>query len=455
VLKKILIISFFSLILRWQSWGLPLNRDEGAYAYMATRFFDSDFVLYKDAFEHKPPGIHLLYWIGFQIFGESQLSVRILSFINSVVSTLIIINILEIVKVKKKFLLVGFYMLMANSFVLEGLVANTEMFMVTFLMLSLLLVIQKRLYVLAGFLAGFSFLIKPIAFTNIGVLVILLIFLKSKLLAFAKFGAGLAVPVAAVIIYFYFRGAWGAFWESVVVFNRIYVSSGIENVVDKVGLVGIVTRGNLLMNMLLVSALVLGFVYRKKLNNQRIFFLLWLAAYWIAAKLTSRDVLHYYFPIISAGVLVFGVFWQERQAPKIFFVNIFIFLSLWGYLWFINPRSAYTKTFGSTVRYAYEGREIGFEIKERTSKEDLIFLWIDEPEILFYSNRNSTSRHLNTFGTLIPVQLEVLKNGLSKKPKVMVTYGGQEEKWFLEFLSENKYKIESKYSIARIYWREQ
>jgi len=121
----------------------------------------------------------LLYWIGFQIFGESQLSVRILSFINSVVSTLIIINILEIVKVKKKFLLVSFYMLMANSFVLEGLVANTEMFMVTFLVLSLLLIIQKKLYFLAGVLAGLSFLIKPVAFTNIGVLVISLFFLKS------------------------------------------------------------------------------------------------------------------------------------------------------------------------------------------------------------------------------------------------------------------------------------
>jgi len=455
VLKKILIISFFSLILRWQSWELPLNRDEGAYAYMATRFFDSDFVLYKDAFDHKPPGIHLLYWVGFQIFGESELSVRTLSFINSVASTLIIIKILEIVKVKKKFLLVSFYMLMANSFVLEGLVANTEMFMVTFLVLSLLLIIQKKLYFLAGVLAGLSFLIKPVAFTNIGVLVISLFFLKSKFLAFVKFVVGVVVPVAAVFMYFYLRGVWSVFWESVVVFNLSYVISGIESVIDKVGLVGIVTRGNLLMNMLLVSALVLGFVYRKKLNKQRIIFLLWLTAYWIGAKLTSRDVLHYYFPIISAGILIFGVFWKEKLAPKIFFVNMLVFLILWGYLWFIDPRNAYTKTFGSTVRYAYEGREIGFEIKKRTSEKDLIFLWIDEPEILFYSNRNSTSRHLNTFGTLIPGQLEVLIKGLSKKPKVMITYGGQEEKWFLEFLMESKYSIENKYSVARIYWREQ
>ena len=421
---------------------------------MATRFFDSDFVLYRDAFEHKPPGVHLLYWLGFQLFGESEYSVRLLSFLNSVASTLIIIKILEIVKIKKKLLLVGFYMLMSNSFVLEGLVANTEMFMITFLVLSLLLVIQKKLYLLAGVLAGLSFLIKPVAFTNIGVLVLTLFLLKNRILSYFKFSMGVLTPIVAISMYFYLRGAWGAFWESVVVFNRIYVISGIESIVDKVGLVGIVIRGNFLMNMLIVSALVLGFVYRKKLNKQRIIFLLWLAAYWIGAKLTSRDVLHYYFPMISAGILVFGVFWKERLASKIFFVDMLIFLILWGYLWFIDPRNAYTKTFGNTVRYAYEGREIGLEIKSRTIEEDLIFLWIDEPEILFYSNRNSTSRHLNTFGTIIPGQLDVLKSGLVKKPKVMITYGGAEELWLMKYLSENNYRIENKYSIARIYWRE-
>src|SRR3989344_9323439 len=113
--KVVLIVAVVTFLLRWQTWTLPLNRDEGAYAYMATRLFKPGFMLYRDVFEHKPPGIHLLYWTAFQFFGESEFSVRLLSYLNAVAGTLIVFYILN----KSRFF-TGIYILMSNSFILEG-----------------------------------------------------------------------------------------------------------------------------------------------------------------------------------------------------------------------------------------------------------------------------------------------------------------------------------------------
>ena len=56
--------------LRARVLSVPLERDEGEYAYIAQRMFASD-VPYRDAFIQKTPGTVFVYAAAFQFFGQS------------------------------------------------------------------------------------------------------------------------------------------------------------------------------------------------------------------------------------------------------------------------------------------------------------------------------------------------------------------------------------------------
>src|SRR2546423_10451642 len=59
-----------ALLLRWPLASIPLERDEGEYAYIAQRWLRGD-VPYRDAFDQKPPGAFAAYAVTFGLLGES------------------------------------------------------------------------------------------------------------------------------------------------------------------------------------------------------------------------------------------------------------------------------------------------------------------------------------------------------------------------------------------------
>ena len=74
VLFSIAIISAYFL-LRLNIVDIPLNRDEGGFAYFG-RLLSQGGTLYKDGFDHKPPGIWILYAF-FSLFIVSTLNPRL------------------------------------------------------------------------------------------------------------------------------------------------------------------------------------------------------------------------------------------------------------------------------------------------------------------------------------------------------------------------------------------
>ena len=53
-------ICLFALLLRFPVAGMPLERDEGEYAYIAQQWLQGA-LPYRDTFDQKPPGVHLMY----------------------------------------------------------------------------------------------------------------------------------------------------------------------------------------------------------------------------------------------------------------------------------------------------------------------------------------------------------------------------------------------------------
>src|SRR5947199_2707664 len=63
-------VCLFACLLRWPIAAVPLERDEGEYAYIAQRWALGE-VPYRDSFDQKPPGVFAAYAVIQRILGES------------------------------------------------------------------------------------------------------------------------------------------------------------------------------------------------------------------------------------------------------------------------------------------------------------------------------------------------------------------------------------------------
>ena len=68
------ILAFAALRVPYVS--VPLERDEGEYAYIAWRWLEGD-VPYRDAFDQKPPAVFAVYALAFATLGQSVEAIHV------------------------------------------------------------------------------------------------------------------------------------------------------------------------------------------------------------------------------------------------------------------------------------------------------------------------------------------------------------------------------------------
>ena len=69
-------LGLLTLAVRFSDLRMPLERDEGEYAYGAQEIARG-YMPYKDTFCQKPPGIFAWYRLGFRLFGESVVGIHL------------------------------------------------------------------------------------------------------------------------------------------------------------------------------------------------------------------------------------------------------------------------------------------------------------------------------------------------------------------------------------------
>src|SRR5438128_2470887 len=69
--------------------AIPLERDEGEYAYIAQRMLHGE-LPYRDAFDQKPPGVFLAYLVPVRIFGTSVVAIHVTAYIWSALTALFV-----------------------------------------------------------------------------------------------------------------------------------------------------------------------------------------------------------------------------------------------------------------------------------------------------------------------------------------------------------------------------
>lgn len=444
VVKKIILFVFIILsfalliiILRWQSWMIPVDGSEALYSYFATHLFKPDFIPYRDAFEQKLIGIFFIYRLAFDIFGVNSFAIRALGTINSMIAASLVF--LVIIKLQKSYLwaylLTIFYIFLANSFYLDALTQKNESFISTILIFIFLLFVhfyqKSRLNVLAGiilgFLMGLAILIKQSAYFDVVIIPIwLYLFKKESLKSFLPFYLIFAfLPMILTSTYFWYIGVWKYYWEAVSTFQNSFILEGLvemfKTVVLHLNIFWFIKFPNF-VGLLMISCAILFWSYRKKAWSNPLMSLsvIFIIITLVQAKIQWRDVGQYYFIIVAPVIFFYATYPKNQLFKLITALTFIIYLWGWGTIWLLPAKEAHFAYNGKGIEVDYDLVDLGYEIRNKTDKDQKIINLTDETEIYFYADRDSPSRFLQSAANWLPTFNEELTNSLIKKDVAVI-----------------------------------
>ncbi len=218
---------------------MPLERDEGEYAYAAQVWLDGG-LPYRDVYTMKWPGTFVAYAAIFQVFGQSPAAIRLgLLFVNLATAAGVFV-------LAREFLRPGFACFATACFLIQtlsvrghGIMANTEHFALIGIVWGLCALAQglrnlrPGMLLLSGVLLGCGMLVKQhaIMFVALGAALCAAQAWTSDAphrrrawFALLWYGAGAGLVVAALLIVIRGSGAWPQFWYWTVVYARSYAS---------------------------------------------------------------------------------------------------------------------------------------------------------------------------------------------------------------------------------------
>jgi 4-amino-4-deoxy-L-arabinose transferase-like glycosyltransferase len=422
---KLLFIAGIVLItaaLRIPFLDLPFERDEGGYAYIASRL-DAHELPYRDWIDQKPPGIFWIYRAALTLPLESVRAVHLVAILVSAASSCALFFLARrFVSSFWAFSASAAFALFSADPFIEGTAANTEIFMLLPLLLSqivFLRVLDKTshrivLIVLCGALIGIATIFKQVAAVNWPLLIGLfpiLIASEDRWRRTVRFGAWLTLGVLTVwwvvAVYFWWHDALTQFLSTAFAYNFEYVSS--LNWTDRWRLSSeTLTRlahSELFLWILSATGLVAAFYRRENIS------LLFVGG-WIAASLVAVGASGYFFPhyfqqllppLILAAVI--GAQWLEQSRrwrniwiPRLLLTVILVALSLrasWPFWFAYSPAEAAQKIYPGD--FVADMRKIAARVAELTSSDRRVFVFGAEPEVFFYAHRVSATRYIFIF----------------------------------------------------------
>lgn len=448
------LIVLLVIILRWRLLGVPLERDEGEYAYMGQLMLQG-IPPYSLAYNMKFPGTHFIYAILMAIFGQSTQGVHIGLMLVNITSVVLLFFVARSFMSPVAALLASavFGLLSLASTVL-GFAFHATHLVTVFALGGTLVLLQafrrKSLwpYFWSGVLLGLGVLMKQsgVFFVVFGGLAIILHgwTLRSYHLKIigkhqAVFAAGSIAPIALLFALMYLTGVFDKFWFWTFTYLREYgtqvaAGSAWGNFIDGAGKV---VSGYYLFWIIAGMGLLLSFFRAGKDRDRR---LLWLLA--LCAALTVVPGLyfrkHYFIAFLPVVGLFFGLLvddagklpavnprWAKAGGVLLFVLAAGIALNYdRDYLFAQSPQQISRDVYGFNP--FPESVVIADYIRERTSERDLIAVIGSEPQIPFYSRRLSSTGYIYTYNMMelhdynLSMQQEMAAEIERYPPKYMV-----------------------------------
>lgn len=452
----LLVIVFFALV-RFRLRSMPLERDEGEYAY-AGQLILQGIPPYRFVYSMKLPGTDAAYALLLAVFGQTPSGIHTgLILINAATALLIFVLALRLFGYLAATIAAASYALLSASASVMGFAAHASHFVVLPAVAGVLLLLEalrlQRLWLFfdSGLLLGLALVMKQpgaVFLVFAGVYLVknsLKRPLDGRRLAhnIAALMLGGALPFATVVLITLKTGLFPKFW-----FWSFRYASQYAQVLTRDEAIA---RFNYVVPKMLASAAWVWMIAAVGLSTvvwsararRHAFFLASFLFFSILAVCPGLYFREHYFimmlPVVSllAGVAVAAVTDKlaavKRPAilvaiPTLAFVAAFA-QSVWqqrSFFFYFDPIAA--------VRTVYprnpfpEALEIASFIRSRTPKNARIAVLGSEPEIYFYSHRHSATGYIYTFPLMEPqkyaaqMQGEMIAEIEDARPEYMVYF---------------------------------
>jgi len=422
----------FCAAVRIRLADVPLERDEGEYAY-AGQLLLQGVPPYQLAYNMKFPGTYYAYAAILASFGASPRGVHLGLLVVNAATTLLVYLLGKrlLGTLPGVFSAWAFALLSLDRWIL-GVFAHATHFVILPVVASLVLLVRdlgserRGAFFASGVLLGLAVLMKQHAalFLPLGLGLVAWGALRgadgspiAAIRRVAWVASGAVAPFAALVVLFLAQGVLGQFWFWTFQYAREYVTrlplssspgrflAGLAVVsaanpaiwlAGAVGLVALWTRGwsseaRVVLTALLVSSLlatVPGFYFRPH------YFIVMLPAVALLVGVAAGSAERLLRTIVSNGTAA-GLVVAGGVALAAMYV-----LSESAYLFSWTPRTLSRMCYGANP--FVESEEIARYIRERTGPDDRIAILGSEPQIYFYAQRRSATGYIYAYPLMEP-----------------------------------------------------
>jgi hypothetical protein len=410
---------------------VPLERDEGEYAYMGQLLLKG-FAPFQHAYSMKLPGVSVMYALSMACFGQSSTGVHMALLLANFASTLCVYLLAcRLMDRQAACLSAASFALLSLSQTVYGVFAHATQFILPFSLAGLLVLLRpnpnRRLLPLfsAGLCLGLAFLMKqPAALLG---LFALIYFLWQALrqegwdrsrvaLGSLALLAGLALPYGLVLAWVVRAGTFDAFWFWTVTYAKEY-STGVplgQGLQDLVHNFGVVYDPQAALYLLAAAGLVL-LARHFRTTPYAPFLVGYLLFSFLAVCPGLYFRWHYFVLILPATALLIGCAgshlseWASRSAGSGTLGRLLPVLLVGAALCYGCYVERYFMFSYTPLEMSYHiyrtspfpvAQEIGSYLKAHTSEKDTIAVLGSEPQIYFYADRLSSTPHIYMYSLM-------------------------------------------------------
>jgi hypothetical protein len=404
--------------------SIPLERDEGEYAYIAWRLRHNE-LPYRDWVDQKPPAVFYTYRLALSLPFESVRAIHLVGLLFAAVSTCALFCLgLRFMAPFWAWLGAALFALLSADPLVEGTAANTELFMLCPVMFAAIAFFDAAgktkhrvaFMALAGALTGIAVMFKQVAIVNWFFLAALYpVFAvgekrwRSTALFVAWSAMGLLAVLGLVVLYFWRHGGLHEFVDNVFTHNLEYIGAvGASKRLEYcLGTLMILARTQTIVWAFAAVGLIGLFIF----GRRKLFLFL---AGWIITSVIGVSASGYFFPhyfqqllsplalAAAAGAEWFAAIpvWKiipmwGRRATLSLLLTLLPAITLWPFLFTYTPAEAVRKIYPGN--FFAEMPEFAQRLKSVTPSEGPVFIFGAEPELLFYARRPSATRYIFLF----------------------------------------------------------
>jgi 4-amino-4-deoxy-L-arabinose transferase-like glycosyltransferase len=455
----LLLVLLFTGFIRFRLLDMPLERDEGEYAY-AGQLILQGIPPYELAYNMKLPGTYFAYALGMAAFGQTPAGIHLILIVaNSLTIIFVFLLGRKLFGAPAGLAACASYGILSVSPVVLGMAAHANHFVVLFAVPATLLLWKwgeakgRWSLFFSGLLYGLAFLMKQqgICFCLFGWIFFVWQEMKdgfSSWIDFYKrfflFGAGMFLPFGLTCLFLAYAGVFSKFWFWTFTYARSYVSENSWKDGIQILWSYLKTTHRLYLGFCILAAAGLPFAVRdKSLRRQLLFVALLFAFSFFGVSIGFYFRRHYFILLLPAFAILIGMavrLFQQTLRGRVnknisALVPAIVFTAVLGWNVFIQ-KSFFFQMSGiqiSKTIYAdfpfVESLEVARYIREHSAAGARIAVVGSEPQIYFYAQRRSATGYIYTYALMEPqpaavrMQKEMMREIESNKPEYLVWIG--------------------------------